>query len=97
MGNNSPAGILYPVWEIGPNLLQDEQAKVRYGTHFTLWRCNWANLNMNCTEQRPLLKTDQGTTWKNSNNRDQYTHNEKDLDILTQAFWVLSNEKYEYC
>lgn len=35
-----------------------------------------------------VLKTDQGTTWKNSNNRDQYTHNEKDLDILTQAFWV---------
>lgn len=36
-----------------------------------------------------VLKSDQGTTWKNSNNRDQYTHNEKDLDILTQAFWVL--------
>lgn len=43
------------------------------------------------------MKTDQGTIWKNSNNRDQYMHNEKDLDILTQAFWVLSNEKYEYC
>lgn len=44
-----------------------------------------------------IMKTDQCTTWKNSNNRDQYMHNEKDLDILTQAFWVLSNEKYEYC
>ena len=43
------------------------------------------------------LKSDQGTIWKNSGNKDQYEHNEKVSDTLTQALWALSNEKFDYC
>lgn len=44
------------------------------------------------SSEEKKLKTDQGTTWRNSGNRDQYEHNEKVSDILTQALWALSNE-----
>lgn len=43
------------------------------------------------------LKTDQGTTWKNSGNRDQYEHIEYVSDISTQILWALSDEKYCCC
>jgi hypothetical protein len=40
------------------------------------------------------MKMDKGITWKNSGNKDQYEHNEKVSDTLTQALWTLNNDKY---
>ena len=43
------------------------------------------------------IKLDKSITWKNSGNKDQYEHNEKVSDTLTQALWALNNDKFEYC
>lgn len=43
------------------------------------------------------MKIDKGIVWKNSGNKDQFEHNEKVSDTLTQALWALNNEKFEYC
>lgn len=44
-----------------------------------------------------VFKEIENWSLKNSDNRDQYKHNEKVSDISTQALWALSNEKYDYC
>ena len=68
-----------------------------------LWRCNWINSggvtwsHVFCFLLGYKLKSDQGTIWKNSGNKDQYDHNEKVSDTLTQALWALSNQKFDCC
>ena len=43
------------------------------------------------------LKTEQNTTWKSEGNRDQFEHNSKVSDTVTQALWALENGKFDYC
>lgn len=43
------------------------------------------------------LKSEQAIVWKHPGNKDQFEHNEKIIDTLTQASWALNNNKYDYC
>ena len=43
------------------------------------------------------LKTDSTVTWKSEGNKQQFEHNSKVSDCITQAIWALENSKLDYC